>query len=372
MAEILRCGSCGEKDLAPVLDMGMQPLAEHDNGQRYPLKLVRCTQCTLVQLSYIPDQHEMFPVEHPYATGNTKAMREHFAGLAAKVRPWLCVNDLVVDIGANDGTFLSLLPGSLTTVAVEPTNQVGKCLGKGVTATYQEFFTSEVAKVIRRDNGKAKVVTATNVLAHVPDPHDFLAGVLTLLSEDGVFVTENHDWASVANGLQIDTVYHEHLRYYSVASLSRLLAFHGLIIEDIEKIPTHGGSFRVWAVKEQGNIAERALEAGMSLRSLVKSAYQDGPVCGIGATTRATPLINYTGIAPCLSYVCEIAGSEKIGTCIPGTDIAVVDEKKLFEDQPPYALLLSWHIAGDLIPKLREKGYKGKFIIPLPEARIVG
>lgn len=373
MAEVLKCGSCGEHDLAPVLDMGMQPLAEHDNGERYPLKLVKCTNCTLVQLSYIPDQHEMFPLEHPYATGNTRALREHFAELAEKIQPWLCMNDLVVDIGANDGTFLSMLPvKSLTTVAVEPTNQVKKCLGKGITTTYQEFFTSEAAKVIRRDNGRAKVITATNVLAHVPDPHDFLTGVLTLLADDGMFITENHDWASIANGMQIDTVYHEHLRYYSVASLSRLLAFHGLIVEDMEKIPTHGGSFRTWAVKEQRDLAARAWKARNTLFDLMQPLWRDGwSICGIGATTRATPLINYAGIAGFLEYVCEVSSSEKIGTCIPGTDIPVVDEKKLFEDQPQYALLLSWHIADDLIPKLRDKSYKGKFIIPLPEARII-
>lgn len=350
----------------------MQPLAEHDNGERYPLKLVKCTSCTLVQLSYIPDQHEMFPPDHPYATGNTRALREHFAELAEKIQPWLCMNDLVVDIGANDGTFLSMLPvKSLTTVAVEPTNQVSKCLDKGITTTYQEFFTSETAKVIRRDNGRAKVITATNVLAHVPDPHDFLTGVLTLLADDGVFVTENHDWASIANGMQIDTVYHEHLRYYSVASLSRLLAFHGLVVEDMEKIPTHGGSFRTWAVKEQGNLAARADDARTSLLRLVCKAALEGAVYGIGATTRATPLINYADIAELLDCVCEVSSSEKIGTFIPGTNIPVVDEEELFKDQPPYALLLSWHLADDLITKLREKGYKGKFIIPLPEARII-
>jgi len=357
--------------MVPVLDMGMQPLAEHDNGQRYPLKLVKCTQCTLVQLSYIPDQHEMFPPDHPYATGNTKAMRDHFAQLAEKIKPWLCMEDLVVDIGANDGTFLLSLPETLRRIAVEPTNQAAKCRKQDLT-TWQQFFTSEVAKDILGYAGPARVITATNVLAHVPDPHDFLTGMVTLLADDGLFVTENHDWASIANGMQIDTVYHEHLRYYSIASLSRLLAFHGLIIENIEKIPTHGGSFRIWAVKEQGNLASRAWKARNALFDLMQPLWRDGwSICGIGATTRATPLINYAGIAGFLEYVCEVSSSEKIGTCIPGTEIPVVDEKKLFEKQPQYALLLSWHLAHDLIPKLRGKGYKGKFIIPLPEARIV-
>jgi hypothetical protein len=350
--------------------MGSQPLAENDNGKRYPLKLVRCTACTLVQLSYIPLQEEMFPPDHLYATGNTNALAVHFARLAARLSSRLGFSDLVVDIGANDGTLLSGFLDSVRCVAVEPTNQAAKCRDKGFR-TWQQFFTADTAEDIVSVCGKAKIVTAANVLAHVPDPHDFLEGVLLLLDDDGVFVTENHDWASIANGLQIDTVYHEHLRYYSVASLSHLLARHGLIVDDMEKISVHGGSFRTWAVREQGDLAMRAGMAGMRLHETVRRARMKGPVYGIGATTRATPLVNYAGLAPYIDCVCEVSSSEKIGTCIPGTEILVADEKKLFEDQPPHALLLSWHIADDLIPKLREKGYKGNFIIPLPEARIL-
>jgi len=356
--------------------MGLQPLAEHDNGQRYPLKLLKCTNCTLVQLSYIPDEHEMFPPDHPFATGNTRANHLNASRLAVRVAEIIYDNHggLVVDIGANDGTLLDKIrqatSGSSRLVAVEPTNQIAKC--RKITAAYQEFFTSEVAARIREDHGPAQVITACNVLAHVPDPHDFLTGVLTLLADDGVFITENHDWASIANGLQIDTVYHEHLRYYSVASLSRLLAFHGLLIDDMEKIPMHGGSFRTFSVREKGNLESRANKARDSLTDLMQMLWRDGyNVYGIGATTRATPLINYADISPFLQCVCEVSSSEKIGTLIPGTEIPVVDEKVLFEDQPEYALLLSWHIADSIISSLRDKGYKGKFILPLPEARVI-
>lgn len=349
--------------------MGMQPLAEHDNGERYPLKLLKCTQCTLVQLSYIPDQHDMFPPDHPFATGNTRANHANAVELALQAGDWLSRGDLVVDIGANDGTLLSKFPAEIAAVAVEPTDQALKCLKQGFPI-YQDFFTAEVAGRILADNGKARVITACNVLAHVPDPHDFLEGVQILLADDGVFITENHDWASIANGLQIDTVYHEHLRFYSVASLSRLLADHGFLVDDMMKTRMHGGSFRTFAVREKENLAGRALKARGNLGRLLEIVSEQGKIYGIGATTRATPLINYTGIASYLACVCEVSSSEKIGTDIPGTGIPVVDEKKLFEDQPPYALILSWHIAHYIMPSLRDKGYKGKFIIPLPEARI--
>lgn len=364
MGEVTRCGSCGSRQLNQILDLGYQPLAENDNGNKYPLELMKCASCALVQLSFIPDQEEMFPKGHPYATGNTKFMQEHFAQLVWRLQEHLSPEDLIVDIGANDGTFLDeFLPDEVRRVAVEPTDQVKKCRDKGIIS-WQEFFTSKTAGKLLGDCGSAKVITAMNVLAHVPDPHDFLDGVTTLLADDGVFITENHDWASIVNGLQIDTIYHEHLRYYTVASLSRLLAAHGLLVFEVEQIPTHGGSFRVYALREEVGLAARAKKLKDEIRQMVSKAAEEGPVYGISATTRATPLIHYTGIQDYITCVCEIAGSEKIGTNIPGTKIPIVDEAKLIEDQPPNALLLAWHIAGDIIPALDEAGYKGKFIIP--------
>ncbi len=366
MAEILRCGSCGERDLADVLDLGSQPLAEHDNGKRYPLKLVRCANCTLVQLSYIPDQQEVFPLDHPYVTGSTRVNREHFADLAEEVDCFTRPGELIVDLGANDGTLLAAYEDDVRLAAVEPTDQIFKCPERAVL--YREFFTAELGMRIRSELGPAAVITACNVFAHVPDPHDFLDGVTALLADDGVFITENHDWASIANGLQIDTVYHEHLRYYSAASLSYLLTRHSLLVTRMEPVAMHGGSLRTCAVRERGSLGMRAGKLRESLRSLLGGL--QGDIYGIGACTRATPLIHYADIAGYLACVCEIPGSEKIGTSIPGTGIPVVDEAELIKDQPPYALLLSWHIADSVIPALRAKGYRGKFIIPLPEPRI--
>jgi hypothetical protein len=370
MGEVTECGICGSPDLSVILDMGMQPLAERESP-RYPLVLLKCVNCTLVQLSYIVDQHEVFPIDHPYATGNTKFLREHFGRLAARLAADLAPGDLVVDIGANDGTFLRALGDGYRRVAVEPTGQASKCRAARLD-TYQKFFTPEVAGEILHSQGWAKVVTASNVLAHVPDPHGFVHGVAMMLDPDGgVFVTENHDWSSIVNGLQVDTVYHEHLRYYSVASLSRLLAMHGLEVFDVETVPTHGGSLRVTARKTRGSLRDRSRLAMGSLRTMVARAAAAGPVYGIGAATRATPLIHYAGIADFLDCVCEVPTSEKIGTCMPGTSIPVVDEAKLVADQPPHALLFSWHIAPSLVPKLREMGYRGRLIIPLPEPRII-
>lgn len=368
MADVTACGICGSADLAVILDMGMQPLAERDS-ELYPLKLMQCGDCSLVQLSYIVDQATVFPLDHPYATGNTRALREHFARLAGGLPAG---SGPVVDIGANDGTFLGHVTGR-PRVAVEPTDQIDKACARGIEHGYQKFFTRDLGWRIRAECGPADVVVATNVLAHVPDPHDFVAGVAQLLDDDGVFVTENHDLRSITEGLQIDTVYHEHLRYYSIGSLSRLLGMHGLDVTDVERIGTHGGSLRVTARKRRGDLSDRAYGAATRLHLLLSRLVvtEGAAVYGIGAATRATPLTYFAGLSGLINCVCEVATSEKIGTCMPGTAIPVVDEAKLIADQPPYALLFSWHIADSLMPKLREMGYRGKFIIPLPEAVII-
>lgn len=360
------CDLCQGTFFSEILNLGAQPLAENDNGRLYPLVLFQCEDCGLIQLSYIPDEREIFAEDHPYTTGNSKERQRHFTALAKKIGPSLSAGDFVVDIGANDGTFLKALRNITIGVGflgVEPTNQAAK---SGDIPMLKEFFTWKTARdIVRQVDQKANVITASNVLAHVPDPHNFMSGVEHLLADDGVFITENHDWNSISRGLQIDTVYHEHLRYYTMATLTSLLADHGLTVTGVEQIPAHGGSFRVTAMKEPENLQEKADAVKRDLHNLLQSV--DGDIFGIGATTRATPLIHFTGIQHYLACVCEVSGSDKIGSFIPGTRVPVVDEKLLAEEQPPFALLLSWHIADDIIPKIRQMGYKGTFIIPLPE-----
>jgi hypothetical protein len=370
MGEVTACQICGSTDLTVILDMGDQPLAERfDHPKTCPLALQQCGECTLVQLTWAVDQREVFPLDHPYTSGSTRALLEHFIGLAARVVRYLEPGDVICDIGANDGTFLGVVRHDVRKVAVEPTNQARKCAGNGIY-TRQEFFTAATVTGIQAMHGPAKVITATNVLAHVPDPHGFCKGVADLLAHDGVFVTENHDVASILEGLQADTVYHEHQRYFSVTSLARLLGAHGLTITGVERIPTHGGSFRVFARRQRTDLAQRARVAAARLNRMLAGIVEDGGhVYGVGAATRATPLIHYAKIAPYITAVAEVPGSEKIGCHMPGTAIPVVDEALLVENQPEYALLFCWHVADSVVPALRKLGYKGRFLVPLPEPR---
>ena len=371
MGDVATCGICYSDDLDLIFDLGMQPLAEQFGtpARDYPLELLECRNCGLVQLSYIVDEKQMFPADHPYTTATSGMQMRHFADLAIQVLTLMLVDDVWVDIGANDGSLLQQGLGHGTRrVAVEPTGQARKCREKGII-TYQEFFTAALARQIRAEHGPAKVITACNVLAHVPDPHNFMTGVTELLAPDGVFITENHDLTSITAGLQFDAIYHEHLRYYSVATLARLLEMHGLGVDRAERIRTYGGSFQTRASFRPSPASLEPAAAGVAraLRELLNSLTPRGEVIyGVGAATRASTLIHYAKLQPYLTCVCERMGSEKIGKMMPGTTLAIVDEVALTEDQPEYALLLSYHLAGDIIPKLKAMGYKGRFIVPLP------
>jgi hypothetical protein len=352
-----------------------------------------------VQLGLIVDPQILFPPDYPYTSGTTKILRDNFADLArecATVVP-LGPEDLVVDIGSNDGTLLKNFSGTCRVLGVEPAN-VAHLAQQGGIPTLQAFFHRETAEQVRSQYGGAAVVTAANVFAHIEQIHDLVEAILLVLDDHGVFVSESHYFLSLVETLQYDTIYHEHLRYYTLESLSYLLAQHGLSVVHARRIPTHGGSIRVYAARSgrypvrdtvQALLREEA-SAGLDAQRL--RAFRDRVVLsklqlygillelkrqgkrlyGIGAPSRASTLINYVGLDDgILDCVLEITGSQKIGRYIPGTLIPVLDEARLYEDPPDAVLLLSWHIAEELMPKLRARGYRGDFIVPLPTPRLI-
>jgi hypothetical protein len=305
---------------------------------------------------------------------------------------------LVVDIGSNDGTLLSNYKnGGHRVRGIEP-SQRGAVANERDIPTHIGFFGREIATKVRDEEGKATIITATNVFAHIENIHAIVESLLLLLDDKGTFISESHYLMSLVETFQYDTIYHEHLRYYSLHSLQYLLKMHGLEVYHAKKIPTHGGSIRVYAARpgnypvqpsvaqileEEDQIAlnttrldqfrQDVMLSKLRLHALLLGIKEAGArIYAIGAPSRASTLINYTGLdADILDCVLEVPGSPKINKYMPGTLIPVIAETKLFEEQPEYALLLSWHIADELIPKLKEKGYKGKFIVPLPTPHIV-
>jgi C-methyltransferase C-terminal domain/Methyltransferase domain len=308
----------------------------------------------------------------------------------------LSPRDLIVDIGSNDGTLISnFKSGGHRILGIEPTD-VAKIAAQRGIATLQSYFTPAVAAQVRREHGPARVVTAANCFAHIEDVHSIVEGILELLGPDGVFISESHYLIGLMDRLQYDTIYHEHLRYYSLGSLANLLQMHGLEVFHARAIPTHGGSIRVYAARRgeravNGSVAAmlaaeprgEALRARLDvfrrevmlsklrLLAMIRELKERGArICGISAPSRASTLVNYVGLdETIIDYVCEIAGSLKIGKSMPGTSIPVVEESRLFTDQPDCAIIFSWHIADELAPKLRAKGYRGKLLSPLPAPR---
>ena len=256
--------------------------------------------------------------------------------------------------------------------------------------------TAESAERVRREQGPAKVVTATNVFAHIEDVHAVVDNIRRLLADDGTFISESHYLLSLVETLQYDTIYHEHLRYYSLTSVEHLLGMartRGVFREtdsDARRFDPHLRGPRgtrpidpaVTEIRRQeaaltvealAEFKRRVVRSKIDLYALLKTIKGAGQrIYGIGAPSRASTLINYVGLDDgILDCVLEIKGSYKIGKYMPGTLVPVVDESRLFDDPPDYALLLSWHIADELIAKLRERGYAGRFLVPLPEPRVV-
>jgi len=401
------CQICENKKLESILFLGyLPPVNEmHPIGERpceqpsFPAEILHCPKCHLVQLGLVVDPKILFPPGYPYTSSTTRILRENFAELYRECRTIVDIgpNDLVVDIGSNDGNLLSNFKDNHRVLGITP-EEIGKIAIERSIPTVIDYFRKEVVEKIKKKHGKAKIITATNVFAHIEKPNEIVELILDLLSEDGVFISESHYLMKLIETLQYDTIYHEHLRYYSLSSLKYLLEKHGLEIIHAKEIPTHGGSIRVYAArkgnyrardsikaileKEKREILdrERLLEfkkkvviSKLELYDLLVDIKKQGKrIYGIGAPSRASTLINYVGIDDgIMDFVLEIKGSHKVGKYMPGTVIPVVDEAKLFEDQPEYAMLLSWHIADELAPKLRQKGFEGGFIVPLPKPRII-
>lgn len=406
---IVKCQICNSDKLKSILFVGYIPPVNSMEvfgtvpveNKAYPLELVRCESCSLVQIGLDVAPEILFPPSYPYLSASTKILRENFANLCEETTRILGLKegDLVVDFGSNDGTLLSNFKSSgYRVLGVEP-SQAGEIANSNGIETLISFFGEQTAKKVKQSHGKAQLITAANVFAHISDVHQVLRGIAELLGNGGVFVSENHYLLDLVATLQYDTIYHEHLRYYSVTALTGLFEAHDMEIFRVSRIPTHGGSIRVYACRKGERDVEKSvsdfleeekvfglkdgsalekfkrdvLQSKLDLMALLAEIKRQGhSVYGIGAPSRASTLINYVGLDEgVMDCVLEISSSKKLDKYIPGTRIPVLDEAKLFSDQPEYALLLSWHISDELITNLRNKGYRGQFIAPLPAARIL-
>jgi len=403
---INRCQISGSKKLYKIINLGFLPpvnqlfkMNSKINKQNFfHTELLYCPLSKLVQINVIVDKKIVFPKNYPYTSSTTKILRDNFNELYNEVQTILKFNNkkFIVDIGSNDGNLLANFSNDFKVLGVTPEN-VGKLAIKKGIPTILKYFDKKVANQIKKKHGRPNIITATNVFAHIENPNKLLKEILSLLENDGVFITESHYLLPFLKKVQYDTIYHEHLRYYSLESLKYFFSKHNLTIFHAKKIPTHGGSIRVYATKNKKykinnsvkkilkeeasyinvknfeNFKKSTVNSKLKLMKILNDLKSNNKVIyGISAPSRATTLINYVGIDEnIIDCVLEINGSKKIGKFVPGTQIPIINEKILYKKKPDYVLIFSWHIFNEIKKNLRKNGFKGKFIVPLPYPRVI-
>jgi len=407
--KINKCQICSSKNLIKIINLGDQPLAnslqkktkEKYSQEKFPIIVVRCEDCTLLQIDYIVDQNKVYHLDYPYLPGITKTVDNEQKELSDYLFENLELkkNDTVLDIGSNDGSLLKHFRSKgLNVVGIEPTN-IAKLANDNGIFTLQSFFNLEVVKNIISNKGKAKLITSTNVFAHMSTLGDVMDGIVEALDDNGFFCFENHYIMEVIEKVQYDTFYHEHLRTYSLISLIKLFEMYNLTLYHAQLVTRYGGSIRCIVSKKQKNQTD-SLKKLLEIENekLVKNkekTYKDFvqninqskkdlteklseiksknlTIIGKSCPARAVVLLNYCNLDENnLDFIAEQPTSLKLNYYIPGTNLEIVNDDILLEKKPDYVLLLAWHLSEPIIKKWKKKGLKSKFIIPLHKVRII-
>jgi len=406
---VTECRGCGEAGLETVLDLGSMPLAnalvaadELDEPEdRFPLALAFCSECRLAQITE-PVSPDVLFRDYAYFSSVSDAMVEHARRLVDEVIPRVGLDEasLVVELASNDGYLLQhYVARGIPVLGIEPARNIAEvAVARGVP-TIAEFFGADIAEQLARSGRLADIVHAHNVLAHVPDVHGFVAGIAKILKPTGLAVIETPYVRDLVDRLEFDTIYHEHVYYYSLSSLARLFGQHGLAIVDVERIAIHGGSLRVYAApegsrspdlvvaqlldeEESGGVTQREYFVGFGqrvqalgeqLRDVLAGFRRRGDsVAGYGAAAKGAVLLNAFGIgADTLDFVAD-RSPHKQGYYMPGVHIPIVPAERLVEAMPEATLLLAWNFADEILAQqqpYRERG--GRFILPGPTVKVL-
>lgn len=403
------CRACGGTDLHPFLSLGPMPLAnafprspaDFADEAVYPLDVTFCGTCSLIQIVDVVDPEVLFR-DYIYMTGTSETIRAHNLAYAQALVDELGLNraDLVVEAASNDGSLLKCFKAhGVRTLGVEPATNIALLASADGIETVNTFFHSATALTLRATYGRARVVIGNNVLAHVDEPSDFLRGCHDLLTEDGRVVVEVPYLGDLLDRLEYDTIYHEHLCYFSVSALLRLCAAAGLSVVRVDHMPIHGGSLRLHAARQarQPRHAEAVLawaeaerRAGLTsldrftqwaaavqaqraaLRSLLATLAGEGrSLAAYGAPAKGNTLLNYCGIDTELIPYTVDKSPLKVGRFTPGTHIPVLPVATLLERHPDYVLILAWNFADEIMQQQAEYRRRGgRFILPIPNPRL--
>ena len=403
----MKCRFCATPLDDVFLDLGTAPAsnaflsAEELQSPEtwFPLKLFTCPACHLVQVDEVQGHEQLFAPDYAYFSSYSRSWLEHAERYVAMATARLGLDErsLVVEIASNDGYLLQYVAQrGIPCVGIEPTAGTARVAQAKGIETIERFFGLQFAREFVAARGHADLIVGNNVLAHVPDLNDFVAGLATLLGPEGVVTVEFPHLLELVGNRQFDTVYHEHFSYLSFHTVQQIFAAHGLRAWDVETLPTHGGSLRVWASRESAAridtpavAAMRAREqaAGMfelayyqgfqSVAETVKDAFLDfllqqkregKRVAGYGAAAKGNTLLNFGGVrADLLAFVAD-ASPHKQGRFLPGARIPVVDEAYLRTARPDFVVVLPWNLRDEITAQLsyiREWG--GQFVFAVPE-----
>lgn len=370
----------------------------------YPLRLFVCEKCFLVQIDEYKKSDDIFSKEYIYFSSYSKTWLEHAKKYVDMITDRLSLNDtsLVIEIACNDGYLLQyFLEKGVPCLGIEPsTSTASVAKDKGIPVI-EDFFTTTLVQELASQEKKADLIVGNNVLAHVPVINDFVQGLKLALKETGVITLEFPHLMQLVENNQFDTIYHEHFSYFSFFAAQKVFQFHGLELFDVEELPTHGGSLRIYARHAEdhskeisGNVTrllEREFEIGMHnifyyagfqkkadkvkydlLSFLIDQKKQGKIVAAYGAAAKGNTLLNYCGIKQDLIPFVVDASPHKQGRFLPGSHIPVVTEEEIEKTKPDYMLILPWNIKDEIMDQLYYiRDWGGEFVTPIPQVRVL-
>jgi hypothetical protein len=404
------CRACGNKQVIKFLDLCSTPLANsfltreqlNEPEPRFPLDVVFCSRCGLVQLNHEVAPEILFS-NYIYVSSTSQTMPAHFDKFADEVvaRFTKSSEDLVVEIGSNDGCLLrAFTRNKVRSLGIEPASNIAAIANREGLETVNDFFCERSARTLRTSHGRASVVIGNNVLAHIGHLGDFLAGLDVLLEAEGVAIFEVPYLVDLLDKCEFDTIYHEHLSYFSVASLQNLFRMKGMRIFDVKRLPVHGGTIRIYIGREGSGPAplpsvqemlasEKAAKLGLletyeafakrvaviksKTRALLSELKTSGvSIAAYGAPAKGNTLLNYFQIGNDIIDFVVDRSPHKQGMYTPGSHIPVLSPEALLDEQPNYVLVLAWNFIDEIMKQQSEYLNRGgKFIVPIPEPKVI-
>lgn len=407
----MNCRHCHHPLQHVFLDLGFAPpsnayLSATDlkNPERYyPLKLFVCEHCWLVQTEDYAQAEELFSPDYAYFSSVSQSWLAHAARYAGMITQRLCLNknSLVIEVASNDGYLLkNFVAAGIPCLGIEPTASTAAAAKRLGIPVLREFFGETLARRLVAERKQADLILGNNVYAHVPDINDFTTGLKAALKPGGTITLEFPHLMRLMEHIQFDTVYHEHFSYLSLYSVSRIFAQAGLRVCDVEELPTHGGSLRVFGchvddarttaptvqamLEEEANRGMRSLQSYQTFQSradrvkddlllfLIEQKRAGKRVAGYGAAAKGCTLLNYAGVKPdLLPYVCDAAPSKQ-GKFLPGSHVPILHPDVLRERKPDIALILPWNIQAEVTQQMEHiREWGGKFAVAVPTIKVL-